>query len=58
MGKNNIYDISLFDGLCGVGLLHIVCQTMGNDINRFIKSINEYIVDISEKNIQSTKKFH
>ena len=56
MGKNNIYDISLFDGLCGVGFAAHCMSDQGKRYQSFIKSLNEYIVDIAESNILKYKE--
>ena len=56
MGQNNIYDISLFDGLCGVGFAAHCMSDHGKRYQSFIKSLNDYIVDIADSNILKYKE--
>jgi len=51
LGKNNVYDISLFDGLCGVGFAANCMSDNGRRYQSFIEKLNEYIVDIVDSNI-------
>jgi lantibiotic modifying enzyme len=56
LGQNKIYDISLFDGLCGVGFAAHCMSANGKRYQSFIKSLNEYIVDITDSNILKYKE--
>lgn len=56
LGQNNIYDISLFDGLCGVGFAANCMSDNGKRYQTFIGNLNEYIVDIADRNILNYKK--
>lgn len=54
--KNKIYDISLFDGLCGVGFAANCMSEQGKRYQSFIGNLNEFIVDIADSNISEYKK--
>lgn len=54
-GQTNIYDISLFDGLCGVGFAANCMAKNGRRYQTFIKQLNGIIVDIASENILNYK---
>lgn len=54
--QNNIYDISLFDGLCGVGFAANCMSDNGKQYQSFIKNLNENILNVSDRNILQYKK--
>lgn len=55
LGKNSTGDISLFDGLCGVGFAANCMSNNGERYQKFIENLNEYIVSIADKNISEYK---
>lgn len=55
LGKNSIADVSLFDGLCGVGFAANCMSNNGERYQKFIENLNEYIVSIADRNISEYK---
>ncbi|WP_162305668.1 lanthionine synthetase C family protein [Paenibacillus ottowii] len=55
LGKISTGDISLFDGLCGVGFAANCMSNNGEYYQKFIENLNEYIVSIADKNISEYK---
>lgn len=56
IGKNRVQDISLFDGLCGVGFAADCMSDNGRRYQSFIGTLNGHIADIAEQNIANYKK--
>lgn len=56
LGQNNMYDISLFDGLCGVGFAANCMSDNGKQYQSFIRNLNEHILDIADRNILQYRK--
>lgn len=54
--QNNIYDISLFDGLCGVGFAANCMSDNGKQYQSFIRNLNEHILNIADRNMLKYKK--
>ncbi|WP_128100887.1 lanthionine synthetase C family protein [Paenibacillus sp. DCT19] len=54
--KNNTSDISLFDGLCGVGFAAHCMSNNGERYQSFIENLNKYIVSIADRNISEYKR--
>lgn len=54
--NNNINDISLFDGLCGIGFAANCMSNNGKYYQSFLKNLNENILNIADRSVLNLSK--